>query len=53
MALLESGSTSVSRFRRLHAGDQGAHCRPWTPASLLLCSRVVRGQASEPAEGLT
>ena len=20
------------------SGDQGAHCRPWTPASLSLCS---------------
>jgi len=22
--------------------DQGAHCRPWTPASLSLCSVFVR-----------
>ena len=28
-----------ARFRRIHAGDQGAHCRPWTPASLFCCWR--------------
>jgi DNA replication protein DnaC len=27
---------SMPRFRRLHAGDQGAHCRPLDPASLSL-----------------
>jgi len=28
--------TSVSRFRRIHDGDQGPHCRPLDPASLSL-----------------
>ncbi len=27
---------SMPRFRHIHAGDQGTHCRPWTPASLSL-----------------
>ena len=27
-----------ARFRRIHAGDQGAHCRPLDPASLSLGS---------------
>ena len=39
---------SVPGFRRLHAGDQGAHCRPLDPASLSLFRGGRRGIPSSP-----
>jgi len=34
-----------ARFRRIRAGDQGAHCRPWTPLAIF----PVRGEAGRAA----
>jgi hypothetical protein len=40
-----ASQASVPRFRRIHAGDQGPHCRPLDPASLSLLPGGSVGRA--------